>query len=1114
MRHFRLPFVLARMAAYRTVLVTVLVITLMVGAVLAALAVYDARALRQAAFERLAGADTAITVTASTQSAAQFSAQTAAVRADELAALGPGAGTVTGVLWSNAEALPAGAVPGAAPTDQDQTLLAGFGSLGTSAKLLKGHWPGAAQAGTVQVGTVQAAVPEAVATSLRLTVGSTLQVRDTITNSGIRIVVSGIFRPLGSQSAYAQLDQIPADGLESASPYFTYGPLVVDPAAFTGGTVSPNQTAWDVQPSPQVLSGRNPDTNSAAIHNLTAAIQNSSVLGTSQVTTTLPTQLSALSTARNTARAELAGIALILLTLTITALIITSRPLGAQREAETYLLALRGRSRRQAALANVGEATALGAVTMVAAAPAGTLLAVFLGRNGPLGGGTSGSSGTGGGSGAGNAAAAAGAPLNAALPPGDAWLAGLGVALFAGAILIAAAARKHSATGRLERSGRPPRLAGAARAGIDLAVLALAAAAYWQLRSLSSGTPADPLLVLAPALALLACALLCLRLLPPLAGLGDRLAARGRRLGTALTAWQISRRPRHHAGPALLIVLAVAGGTFALCQHATRERSIGDQSGYAAGAQVRLDISGSSFAPAVTGAVAADRSVRAATPVFQTTGYNGSIVLAMDSRTAPETVLTRPDQYSSSPAALWSDLRAGAPKASALPGRPASVSLNATLGGGVSGAQLVLTVEDALDQFIQLPAQSLPADGQAHTLAFPIGAGADYPLRAAEISLNYLAPQSQTPNDTLSVSALASSAGSVPLPLGGWSEQIQSSDLRQAVRAVQTGTTDLPAANAATAGTPIASGSVGPGGWAVSFTPGYGLVPASSGASFIGEGPPSIIPAHPAQVTLSLAPTAAAELPVLATGAFLTSSRLTVGAVTQVAADGRTLPALIVGSVAAFPTISGSDFTGGLVLDGDALQYRLLDLGEPPLTATSYWLDTAGGAVPAGLPEGGVTVTTLAATQAALTSDPLTELIQQGLVALGTAAGILAIAALWAAVAAARRERADQEAVLIALGVSGRRQALLQAGEILAVAGPAAVAGLAIGVLLSRLMLPYLTLTSAAAVPVPSAVIVVAWLPSLALAAAMILAPALAAALSVVASRADATDRLRSLEVS
>ncbi|HEX5402596.1 MAG TPA: ABC transporter permease [Pseudonocardiaceae bacterium] len=1080
MAHFRPPFVLARMAAYRTVLVTVLVITLLMGAVLAAFAVYDARALGEAAFVRLAAADTSIAVTAASSSAEQSAKQTSVVRSAGASALGAGASTVTAVLWSNSENLPAGAVAHAKPTDEDQALLAGFGDLGSSAKLLTGQWPDAANAD----GTVPAAVPEVVAAALRLKVGSTLGVKDTITKGGVRIRIVGIYRPLHARSAYSAVNQIPDTGVRPAQPFFTYGPFDVDPSVFAGGLVTASQTSWDIQPSPLVLASRGPDVDATAIRRLSTALLNSAPLGPAQITTTLPAQLAALATARSTARTELAGVALILLALTIAALIITTRPLGAQREAETYLLALRGRSRRQAALANVGEAATLGVVTVLAAAPAGTLLAVFLSRNGPLG----------------SDADAAGPALDAALPSGDAWFAALGVALFAAAILIIAAARKFSASGRLERAGRQSRLAGAARAGIDLAVLALAAAAYWQLRSLSTGKPADALLVLAPALALLACALLWLRLMPLVAGLGDRLAARGRRMGAALAVWQISRRPRHHAGPALLIVFAVASGTFALAQHATRQLSIGDQSDYTAAAPVRLDIEGSSFASRVSGAVIADRAVQVATPVIQTTGFNGSVVLAMDSRTAPQTVLLRPDQYSAAPTKLWAELHQGLPKDTVLPGRPTSIGLTAKLsppGGafGLRGPRVALTVEDSLDQFVQLPTQPLPDDGSAHPLTFPVPPGLEYPLRVAQVAMAYSAPGGRAANETLTVGALRTSAGSTALRLGDWSEQIRSADLQLAIAALRNGATSQPAVEAELAGAPTAGGA---GDWSLRFRSGFGLVPAINA---------------PAQVTLTIAPSAPAQLPVLATGSFLSGSGLKIGSVAQVAADGLTIPARIVGSVQAFPAISDVDFAGGLVVDDKALQYRLLDQGVPPLTATSYWLRTAGGAIPAGLPQGGVAVTTLAATRSALANDPLTQLIEQSLIALAVTAAILAIAALWAAVAAARRERADQEAVLIALGISGRRQALLQAAEILAVSGPAAIAGLAIGVLLSRLMLPYLTLTSAATIPVPAIVIVTAWLPSLVLAAVMIIGPALAAAVAVVATRADAAARLRTLEV-
>ena len=49
----------------------------------------------------------------------------------------------------------------------------------------------------------------------------------------------------------------------------------------------------------------------------------------------------------------------------------------------------------------------------------------------------------------------------------------------------------------------------------------------------------------APVLALAAAAVLMLRLLPVVARLGDRAAARGRDLTAAVAAWQISRRPGH-----------------------------------------------------------------------------------------------------------------------------------------------------------------------------------------------------------------------------------------------------------------------------------------------------------------------------------------------------------------------------------------------------------------------------------------------------------------------------------------------------------------------------------------------------------------------------------------
>ncbi len=98
------------------------------------------------------------------------------------------------------------------------------------------------------------------------------------------------------------------------------------------------------------------------------------------------------------------------------------------------------------------------------------------------------------------------------------------------------------------------------------------AAAAWQLinsrsaisAGLGGALSADPILLLAPVLALVAGALLTLRLLPLAARLGDRVASRGRGLVMPVAAWQISRRTLRQAGPTLVGVLAVAAAVMAL----------------------------------------------------------------------------------------------------------------------------------------------------------------------------------------------------------------------------------------------------------------------------------------------------------------------------------------------------------------------------------------------------------------------------------------------------------------------------------------------------------------------------------------------------------------------
>ncbi|MBM7092909.1 ABC transporter permease, partial [Streptomyces sp. S12] len=110
--------------------------------------------------------------------------------------------------------------------------------------------------------------------------------------------------------------------------------------------------------------------------------------------------------------------------------------------------------------------------------------------------------------------------LGAVAGRGAVWLVAAGVALGCALAVTVPALTSSFAAGR----ARP--LPGAVRAGADVGLLAVAAVAFWQLGRQPTGAVGrdlriDPLLVTAPALALLAGTVLTLRLLPPVARLAE-----------------------------------------------------------------------------------------------------------------------------------------------------------------------------------------------------------------------------------------------------------------------------------------------------------------------------------------------------------------------------------------------------------------------------------------------------------------------------------------------------------------------------------------------------------------------------------------------------------------
>jgi hypothetical protein len=282
------------------------------------------------------------------------------------------------------------------------------------------------------------------------------------------------------------------------------------------------------------------------------------------VTTSLPQVLSGLASSLVVARSLLLIGSLQLLLLAGAAAGLAARLLISQREEETALLAARGVARGQLLRATLAEACLLALAGAAAGIVAGSCLADLLMTASGWPAGHSG-----------NPVSVLGRGVAS-----GAWWPAVAIVVLVIVVMMWPALRPATPGAARLRRGRQAALATAARAGLDVAVIGLGAAALWQLRSYSAvprlaggGLGVDPVLALAPALALAGIALLPLRALPAAARVADKLSARSRRLGAALASWQVSRRPVRAGSPVLVVILAVAIGTLMLAQYESWRQS-------------------------------------------------------------------------------------------------------------------------------------------------------------------------------------------------------------------------------------------------------------------------------------------------------------------------------------------------------------------------------------------------------------------------------------------------------------------------------------------------------------------------------------------------------------
>jgi ABC-type antimicrobial peptide transport system permease subunit len=985
--------------------------------------------------------------------------------------------------------------------------------ISAQATLTAGKWPGPPHHG----GPVPVALPAAAASQLHLTLGSVLTGTPPSGGAPTSLQVTGLFRPRNPASPYWAVDLLPVSGLSVQGFSFTtaggsvqgsqvsYGPAVVNPAAF-GGALTVSEGSWMVLPEAAAMARGNIDALNAGT---SQAVSQLSVLLPDglQVTSSLPQLLAGIASTIVLTRSLFTIAALLLLLLAGAGLVLAARLLASMREEESALLRARGATRWQVVRPVLAEAVVLGAAAGLVGVLVGTRLAGVLARLAHLR--------IGGYTGRGITSLA--------------WLSALAMLVVCVAVMTWPALHALTPDAARLRRGRQARLARIAWAGGDLALVALAAVAVWQLRGYSAvAHPAtgslgiDPVVALAPALALAGVALIPLRGLPLLARLADKATDNERGLAAAMVSWQIARRPIRQAGPVLLVVIAAATTTLALAGYASWRQSAADQAAFAVGSDVRVDSAGE-VPLGATGEIIRAPGVTAATSASLAGIGNGGQMIALDATTAGQTILLRPDLSSLPLSTLWQRITPRQPAGLVLPGQPERLEILAALGAGpdtsaalvrseLGSATVMAYIQDAGGVTYEIPAGSLPFDGRPHSLVVTWSGPrqAAYPLRLLGLALTYYLPPYDQANpmyaptarlsiESLAAAETASGPFGAPFCHGACLAAWQGKGFSLSVPT----------------GPPSPYGGIPPSDGAVPAIVGWhGAAGGAQQLTFNAGHDPSIA----VELSVNLGPGAATGvvaitaqppsqvIPVIATSGYLAANKLGIGSTTSVSLGEFSATVRIVASVADFPTVFGSN--QALIADLAEVNDVLVTNNAFPLPVTRWWLSTAEGRVPRLPADLGLSVTSRASQQAALLDNPLLTGPRQAMLAIGVAAVLLGVLGFSISVAASLRSRRTQSAVFAALGVGKNAQAGQLCLEQCALSLPAAAAGLLAGIVLAELMVPAITLTADAAAPVPWALVVVPLGLAVVLALVTAAVPVAAAALSVL-RRPDPAAQLR-----
>jgi hypothetical protein len=956
----------------------------------------------------------------------------------------------------------------------DVTELAVFGfyeNVEQHATLIAGAWPVGM---TVQ--GVEAAIPDSTAAQLGVGVGSELAMESRRDRGYIvTATITGIYQVSDASDPYWWEDPLELEGIQVGQSFTTHGPFVVTPAAFFGPvTTQSAQVRWRVYPEWTNLAVDEVAPFRASVEGLRGRLNVD--LGPNERFSVNSALARILRDAERSLLVTRTGVMILTVQLAVLAgyaLVLTAGLLIEQRRVETALLRSRG-----AASSQIGAMAFMeGMVLAVPAALIGPWLAALslrlLNVAGPL-----------------TTISLTVEPVVSRTAYAVAAVAALGCVI---ALTLPALLSARSFIDARSSKGRQQARGIAQRAGVDVALIAIAVIGYWQLRrygapitqTVQGRLGLDPFLVAAPALGLLAGSVVALRVIPLLARLIDRTVTSTRSLVPSLGAWQVSRRPGRYARAALLLLLALAIGLFSLAYTSTWTASQRDQANHQTGADIRIvpDRRTLTAIPAMTLGDAhrqiegvAESMPVAREPVTVSRSAGSGRFLALDADAADEIVAFRPDLADASLASMMALLAERRPD---LPG----VELPADT------QRVVLRVQLDMDPRPDAAVQERFGLNPRVSAVFQDARGTLH-RRSVAIDVNDTQPQ-----ELVILVAHRTATGLVAVPDGPVA--IVALELRvyipyQVPRTGRFNLLDLQASSALDGDqwSPVATPP--PDAWQLSTNNPGGVTdpPALERGDAGGDallslviGTGSNLANSPVPLDFNLRPgssTPMESIPVVVSTHFMQVTETAIGDRVQLQLGGPQQVIEIVGSFDAFPTLEPQPGSM-IVADLATVSMQRFIVDGRILTASEWWMaidETRRADIVEQLwnaPYSSARVFDRFDRAETLSTDPVALGII-GALSLGfVAAALFAAIGFIVSASVAARERLAEFALLRALGLSPGQLSgwlSLENGLLVAIS---LIGGTLLGLTLAWLILPLVTLTQDASAVVPGIIVDIPW---------------------------------------